>query len=938
MNSHSGKQRCVELITRGTGFSNERRYSNAAICFHNAADSDPDNALPWRLLGDALLQARRFSEAAKAFEESNRRDSKNTDTLAQWALSLIKLRQYRLSLKKSEEALQNDSQSCCGLRAKAAALSYLCRDIEAQNIWHELVAINAFEGYDGWADTLSELGLNSEALEKYKLANEADPNNADMLTRWAKALYSLREYSRTVKLADEAIRLDSNFIEAYRIKARSVYHITGRKSAEAVFEALGDQLVLPLDVFYVNWGNYLSDVGRFQDAIEKYRMATKTNNEDAVAGVKHARALYESGCYQDSIEVCQCVIDKNKDYVEASLLLADTYYRLRENDKAASIYQYLSNENLPLIYSKWGDILSDLRQYKEAHDKYARAIQVNPDDFHAIGASLKALYEQRNYSRLYDEYRHATLPLHWNYLEAHARCANAHFRDKHDNEAIELYKRLVDLRPGYVYRAWGEILATLGSPREAIPLFSASLEHEKGDVRTLNSWGNALNADHRHDEAAETFTEALSINPRYIPALNNLALALNRCGMYDEAIENLKRATEYDLDYTTAYNNRGHILWRQGKYRQARQEYKEGCAVFERTKLRLIHHGESRRLLNYAKILSTIFRRHKEALEVLHSDLSIDPGNVDVKMYLAQVYREIREEASPASDEFLSANWNFLKYAREVEREIEKQKKGNISLNLVLMSGQLYLYKEEYQKAEQDFLLAIERDSNNANARDFLGQVYLSNGNYAKAIECFQAARRLEREDFVFQTHLAEAYLKAEQFDDAEKEYHAILRMNPYCVEAEVGLAEVYKQLGEKDSEYYQEAIAHASKAFQKSESENGSKQLGRKEIAALLYTRGYCKVAVYEHSGLPNALVYVREAYADFQRCVENDLFHMKARRATEKIRKAKGNATTTFLGPFGQITVVLLCLFLFGAAQYGFYFAQKNQQITFDAGSYTT
>ena len=85
-------------------------------------------------------------------------------------------------------------------------------------------------------------------------------------------------------------------------------------------------------------GNALSDLGKFQEAIECYDKAIEINPDDAEAYYNKGNTLYNLGEYQQAIECYDKAIEINPDGVEAYNNKGNTLYKLGEYQQAIECY------------------------------------------------------------------------------------------------------------------------------------------------------------------------------------------------------------------------------------------------------------------------------------------------------------------------------------------------------------------------------------------------------------------------------------------------------------------------------------------------------------------------------------------------------------------------------------------------------------------------
>lgn len=161
--------------------------------------------------------------------------------------------------------------------------------------------------------------------------------------------------------------------------------------------------------------------------------------------------------------------------------------------------------------------------------------------------------------------------------------------------------------------------------------------------------------------------------------------------------------------------------------------------------------------------------------------------------------------------------------------------------------GELALTVEEYGKAEDPLTEAFSKNEafdadvkKSARPATDLGVLCMRREEFKEAIQHFETAVEMEIYDLSMRSNLAEAYLKDKQLEEAEKQFQRVLQTAPDHVESRIGLARVYAAFGETgDPDMYDAAIDQYSKAITLAMRNTGSKRLKKKELAAVLYSRG---------------------------------------------------------------------------------------------------
>lgn len=91
----------------------------------------------------------------------------------------------------------------------------------------------------------------------------------------------------------------------------------------------------------------------------------------------------------------------------------------------------------------------------------------------------------------------------------------------------------------------------------------------------------------------------------------------------------------------------------------------------------------------------------------------------------------------------------------------------------------LFAKKKEWNKAEKEFILAIELDAKFAYAWDRLGDIHMVTEKYEQAIESYEQALELKKENVGAIFGIAQCYEKLQQWKKAQNYYQQILDKYP---------------------------------------------------------------------------------------------------------------------------------------------------------------
>lgn len=230
---------------------------------------------------------------------------------------------------------------------------------------------------------------------------------------------------------------------------------------------------------------------------------------------------------------------------------ADTLYKeavaLRETKRTVEAEtiarQILASdpEHRPAI-NLLGVLRNEAGDHKEAADRFARLVELAPEDAEAhynLGAVLAAL----------------------------DRTA----------EAIESYRRAIAIEPRHAkaHSNLGSALRTSGALDEAELACRRALTIDPNSAAAHANLGTVLASRNRLEEAATSFRRATDINPDLAEAHLNLGLALQNMGRVEAALIHYRRATDIRTDYANAHMAEAFALLAMGR------EFPGGLAKLE---------------------------------------------------------------------------------------------------------------------------------------------------------------------------------------------------------------------------------------------------------------------------------------------------------------------------------------------------------------------
>ncbi|XP_062517696.1 protein O-mannosyl-transferase TMTC1-like isoform X2 [Corticium candelabrum] len=257
---------------------------------------------------------------------------------------------------------------------------------------------------------------------------------------------------------------------------------------------------------HYNYANYLKDVGRSKEAVERFRRAIQLYP-------RHASACNNLGTLVDneteSESLYRQAIEINPYHPRAHFNLGNL---MSQQGKKAEAERFL-RESVRLDPSHvdgWlniASLLADEEKFEEALTVMKHAIELKPDradTYNNMGAHLTKMGKPQ--------------------------------------EALAYYDKALSLNPSLSIAMVNKarILRTLGNSKEAEQLYKRALSIQRS-ADTLHYLGSMYYNTERLSEAEEAFRQALEIDSKRLESMQNYAQTLVQLGRKDDAVEVLRR-------------------------------------------------------------------------------------------------------------------------------------------------------------------------------------------------------------------------------------------------------------------------------------------------------------------------------------------------------------------------------------------------------------
>jgi tetratricopeptide (TPR) repeat protein len=286
-----------------------------------------------------------------------------------------------------------------------------------------------------------------------------------------------------------------------------------------------------------------------------------------------------------------------------------------------------------------------------------------------------ALQKQNRLEEAIEAYKKA-IELRPDYAEANNNIGVALQAQNRPEEAIEAYKKAIELRPddANTYYNMGIALQAQNKLEEAIEAYKKAIVIMPDDANTYYNMGIALQAQNKLEEAIEAYKKAIAIKPDDANTYYNMGIAFKEQGKLEEAVEAQSKAIELRPDYAEAYNNMGIVLQEQGKLDEAVEVQSKAIELRP----------------DYAEVynnMGTIFQgqgKLEEAVEAYNKALTIKPDYAEVYNNMGTTLQEQGklEEANEAYNKALTIKPDYAEANRHLSL-VTKYNSDNTQINEV---------------------------------------------------------------------------------------------------------------------------------------------------------------------------------------------------------------------------------------------------------------
>jgi len=337
-----------------------------------------------------------------------------------------------------------------------------------------------------------------------------------------------------------------------------------------------------------------------------------------------------------------------------------------------------------------------------------------------------------------------------------------------------------------------------------IALFKQAIEADPQYKEAYNDLAVVYMDRDEYEAAIELLDQAVAVDPAYFLPYFNLGVCYNQLGRYDDSTKAFKRAIEYNPNYLNAYLALSEVYYGQGDYRHA-IEYARGVVELDPSNPQGHNlwgnglYGQERyeeAIEKYQQVIELDAEAHYAYYNI--ANCYVDLGNTDKALSFYGQSLEIKPDYSfpyyrraelyrLTLNDPLKATIDYIAYLRLEPKDFD----GYLGL------ARAYVQLGKTKDAKETFEAAIKLRDDEPNALNELANLYYNEEDYERAEQLYLAALEADA-DFKYAYYnlgYLNAYARNDQ-DTAATYYEKAYQVDPEYTDAlvEISLVEIRRE------------------------------------------------------------------------------------------------------------------------------------------------
>ena len=309
------------------------------------------------------------------------------------------------------------------------------------------------------------------------------------------------------------------------------------------------------EVDWLNWGNYLWRVRRYEESVAAFDKAIALNPDFYQAYYARGFAFGAQEKYQLAFESFEQAIQIEPQFYQAWREQALYLHQLDKNQEAlAAIDRAIALEPQDwILYQYRSAILLQLIRYQEAIAASDRAIALNPEHPDSYLRRAVAYMQLEQYDAALADLDRA-IALNPENAQVYYWRGIAYRDLKESEKAIAAFERAIQINPefyfSYFSKAW--VYSDLKQYDKALVNYAQAVKINPKDPALYMNRAFVYIALEDYNQAIADLSQAIELDPQNADAYGTRCIVYNKLEAYQKAIADCDKAIEYPTDYATA--------------------------------------------------------------------------------------------------------------------------------------------------------------------------------------------------------------------------------------------------------------------------------------------------------------------------------------------------------------------------------------------------
>jgi tetratricopeptide (TPR) repeat protein len=330
------------------------------------------------------------------------------------------------------------------------------------------------------------------------------------------------------------------------------------------------------------YGALLQQIGKLEDAIEKWKKAIEIDSNLPVAYSNLASGYWSLGEYEHSKEAAQKAVKIKPDYADGYVNYGIAVNALGDTEEAVKLWEKALelHPDHPNAMINLGNAMRDLGKLKESEEYCRKALKIAPNNTIALVNLGNALLDQTFTNEAEELYRKA-IQLQPNYIDAHNNLSLVLMMQVRYDDAAAQARHALAFDPDNL-TALGNLSVSLREmsqfqEAEFAARKALSLRPDSAEARI--DLADILFLSDRLDEAEIIFNEAVEIAPNSPRLYMKLANVQERLNHFDDAIASLDKALKLSPDMPDIYHKRGMVYLMSNKIDESLEAFDKALEI-----------------------------------------------------------------------------------------------------------------------------------------------------------------------------------------------------------------------------------------------------------------------------------------------------------------------------------------------------------------------